>query len=600
MSAPKLIIKEDGIYVENPQSESEFIANLRKTLNEMGIASFNEADFIKCSNTANNHPILISESLPSRYDATVYFFPYLENPRTIIATILPPRLGKELTKEDVLLKLEELGFAGVSPNLSSIDTALARQKTEKYTYSFSVGTRTAPQIDVVSEPGDMEATVTVKSDEEKKPFYEEDILFALRKAGVVKGYQRKIILDIIQKQEFDVARVVARGVSPVDGDDGEILYHFDAENETCGPQMDETGKVDHHQLGIYNAIEEGASLCEVIPSTEGIPGYDVFGNETAAQPGKEVDLPEGRNTKPHPDKPNVLITSCAGIPKLSNGKVIVNPVLNIQGDVGTSTGDVEFSGPVNISGTIDDGFKVAAKGDVIVYDSCNSVKIESEGNVILKHGIRSDDCAFIKAGGDVYALFLEGVTVEAGGNVIVQEYIYHSNITAGKAVEVVGKKGYISGGKIIAHRPVLGKRLGGPAAPKTEIELISSKHKEAKLNEADKIKLVRLKDHLNETNRKLETARNLDNEILDKLQKEKKEILRNIHSMKPSYAEPGFNSSLFVAILGTVHPNVIITIDGVKLNMKNEFIDVKFVLRDDKIEMEGLEPQDFQEFITGK
>ena len=642
MSAPKLLIKEDGLYVENPESEAEFIAELRNILNEIGVASFNETDYVKNSKTAEDNPVLLSKSLPTRLDAKIFFFLAIEDPTKVIATIIPPRSGKRLSKADVLLKLDELGYDGVSPDLSSIDKALDRQKTEELTYSFTVGSRILPEIEVEVESDNMEASIIIKPEKEKNHLFEEDIYFALKNSGVVRGHQKDIILDIIKKQECYELRVVARGASPVSGDDGEILYHFDAVNEIHGPQMDEKGKADHHNLGVYKDVEEGAILCEVSPPSKGLPGYDVLGGELPAEPGKVIDLPVGQNTKPKPNKSNVLIAAISGIPKLSSGKVIIDPVLNIQGDVGTSTGDVEFKGPINISGTIQDGFKVVAKGDVIINESCNSATIESEGDVILKYGIRSDEGAFIKAGGDVHAAFLEGVTVEAGGNVIIQDYIYHSHITAGKAVEVIGKKGYISGGKIVAHQPVLAKRLGSPAVPRTEIELISSKHSNAKLAEPDQIKLDKFIEDLNETistiervEEKLEgredtkgdeevvetneeeneekssdeksendpglkTKEESSSGILEKLNKDKKEILRNIRIIDPDYIEPGLVSSLFVAILGTVHSNVLVSIDGIKLKVNNEFIDVKFVRRQDKIAMEGIDSQDFENFIANK
>ena len=69
-------------------------------------------------------------------------------------------------------------------------------------------------------------------------------------------------------------------------------------------------------------------------------------------------------------------------------KLSVVPVLEIKGDVGPATGNIDFVGSVLIRGRIKSGFRVVAKGDVQVERTLEDAEIKAGGNIILQRGIQ--------------------------------------------------------------------------------------------------------------------------------------------------------------------------------------------------------------------
>jgi uncharacterized protein (DUF342 family) len=583
----KFKIREDGLYVENPQKEAKFVSELKQSLNDIGIGDFNEEKFLVSLDKCRTDIVKVSDILPSKYDASISFKLNTSEPEKVTATVVPPKSGKSLSKADILISLDEDGYEDVTPDLQAIDQAIEKQDKTDKPYTFNVGIRIMPQIEVKVQKNNMEAVITITKPERCRRICEQDILSALNAAGVSKGIKLDQVRQIAEKNENCTAVLVAAGAEAIDGEDGQIIFNFDAKGEKLGPQIDERGNADFHHLGMFESVKEGFELCEVTEPTKGISGYDVFGQEVMPKSGKRPDLPAGVNTRPDHNNPRVLVSSIPGIPKLSDGKIIINPVLDIKGDVGLKTGDVNFIGDVNVSGTISDGFKVEAKGDVIINDTCESVKIESDGDVILRRGVRSDENAYIKAGRDVVAKFVEGVRVEAGNNVNIQEYCYHSIINAGNMVSVYGKKGYIAGGRISARNHVITKRLGNPLATRTEVFVSAiDSCDDLALNETQTKQLQKLLEMLDEVLDVLEKTQLSDNDqdtkkneaIKNEYESKKIELVKRIKKLDPGFIEPDSQSVKYVAVTETVHPNVLIRIRDCQYMTKEEMKAVRFLV----------------------
>ena len=79
----------------------------------------------------------------------------------------------------------------------------------------------------------------------------------------------------------------------------------------------------------------------------------------------------------------------------------------------------------------------------------------------------------IKSGNSVFAKFLSDCQVSAGKHVVAEEYILHSNVQAGKIVQVTRiPKGFITGGLVRAGESVWSPSIGSEASEeKTRIEV---------------------------------------------------------------------------------------------------------------------------------
>src|SRR5690606_15317621 len=124
----------------------------------------------------------------------------------------------------------------------------------------------------------------------------------------------------------------------------------------------------------------------------------------------------------------------------------------VPGDVDFSTGNIDFIGSVKVMGSVRNGFSVKAAGNVEIMGRLEGGFINTGGNIVVKEGIVGQGKGNIKAGGSVYARFLENAQVEARKDVLVGDSIMHSTVRAGGKIVVNGKKGKIVGGLCFAGR----------------------------------------------------------------------------------------------------------------------------------------------------
>ena len=127
-------------------------------------------------------------------------------------------------------------------------------------------------------------------------------------------------------------------------------------------------------------------------------------------------------------------------------------------NVDSSTGNVRFTGVIRVKGLIDDNFTVEGEKGIEVWDTVGKATLRSRGDIKVNGGVLG---ATIDSHKNVHAKFLNEATVRCGNNVIVGEYILHSNVDAGKSVQIVSPSdGFISGGKIRAGDSIWTAHLG--------------------------------------------------------------------------------------------------------------------------------------------
>ena len=127
--------------------------------------------------------------------------------------------------------------------------------------------------------------------------------------------------------------------------------------------------------------------------------------------------------------------------------ISVSNVYEVQADVDTSTGDIEYNGSVNVKGNVRTGFKIRAKGDVEISGVVEGALIIADGDVILHRGIQGMGRCQIIAKGNLVSRFIESAVVAVNGY-IETDTILHSKITAKGDIFVRGKNGNIIGGNV--------------------------------------------------------------------------------------------------------------------------------------------------------
>ncbi|MBU1488047.1 FapA family protein, partial [bacterium] len=233
---------------------------------------------------------------------------------------------------------------------------------------------------------------------------------------------------------------------------------------------DEGGRIDLRQLNLIQNVRADDLLAVKIPAKRGEkPGIYLNGEQIPPSLGKDIELPVGANTKISEDGFE-LRAAIDGQVLFKGGKIEIVPTYEVKGDVGFTTGNIEFIGSVVISGTVKEGFRVEAGGDIEVSGLvAKRAHLMCGKNVMVGGGVCG---GYIEAKGDVTVKFSDNSTIRAGGDINIIEESLHSFLNADKNILVSGgKKSVIIGGIIRAADEVEADEIGNKLYTQTRVEV---------------------------------------------------------------------------------------------------------------------------------
>jgi uncharacterized protein len=245
---------------------------------------------------------------------------------------------------------------------------------------------------------------------------------------------------------------IACGTPPTPGQNAEIKYFFDTEPLKIGTQT-ESGGMDFADRGKIPQVKAADLLAKKIPAIPGKAGTNIFGQIIPVEKPKDSTIVSGNGVKKSEDGHN-FFASINGHPILSDdGKISVLPDLLIPGDVDLETGHINFDGPIEVSGTIQSGFRV--KGKSLKTQGVDNADVDMVEDVVVSKGIIQGK---IKTGSHVRAHHVDMSTIRATGDVIVGNEIIGSTIvTRGKCI---AERGEILSSHITAKMGVQAADIG--------------------------------------------------------------------------------------------------------------------------------------------
>jgi len=233
--------------------------------------------------------------------------------------------------------------------------------------------------------------------------------------------------------------LIAQGTPPVPPKNAQIVFHFEINPKKTGTEK-KNGSMDYKNRGEVISVKEGALLAEKIPPEEGKPGLDVTGKIINVLKPKDIALRPGKGVTRSPNNLQIF-ANVSGMPEIDkNGKINVNQVLIINGDVGMQTGHIIFDGIVFVKGEISPGFQV--KADQLEASAIMNAEITTSGDILVKGGIVG---AKINTSGTVTARFLKATQIISRNDVVVQKEIVDCLMN-------VGGKCLCENGKIVASQ----------------------------------------------------------------------------------------------------------------------------------------------------
>jgi uncharacterized protein len=285
----------------------------------------------------------------------------------------------------------------------------------------------------------------------------------LRNNRVVYGINQDFLKEFADKPIYKEKIVVAEGLRPEDGRHAYIQYNFETDQNKIRLREGSNGRIDFKDINIIKNVVEKQPLAKKIIAEKGVMGRTVTGKFLPAKDGKDIALPLGKNVHVADDGVTI-VADINGQVLLVGGKINVEPIYTVQGDVNLKTGNIIFLGTVVINGNVEDGFSVKAAGNIEVNGTVERAELDAEGDIIVHQGVTGKNQGVVKAGNSIWARFIENTNVEAGNMVVVSDGIINSQVDAFKRIICRGKRAHIVGGRLRATEEINAKILGSPTS----------------------------------------------------------------------------------------------------------------------------------------
>jgi hypothetical protein len=327
--------------------------------------------------------------------------------------------------------------------------------------------------------------------------------------------------------------------------------------------------------------------------------------------GRDVSFELGNNVALSRDGLR-LVSTADGQVMLLQGRITVETVMVVPGDVDTTVGNINFLGSVIVKGSVSDGFTVKAVGNIEVMGNVGKAILETHADVIVHQGINGGGEGRVACGQSLWSKFIQNATVDAGLYVIVSDGILHSTVHAGKKILCKGKRAKIVGGYLRAAEEINASSLGAVGSGETILEVgIDPKVKEEMVTLNNQVESVG-KDY-NNANLNLQSL--LKQEKVIKIlppdkQTLKKALTVKVATLKAQLAKAtealekhrkdidDLQASGKISSSGLVYPGAKVIIKDVELDIIREYNSVTFVRDGNLIRPVKYEDIDEEEAVT--
>ncbi|HOX31801.1 MAG TPA: FapA family protein [Spirochaetales bacterium] len=473
----------------------------------------------------------------------------------------------------------------------SFDEALVREVIKQASSDYvRVG-------DFISNPAN-DALITVDlGDQEMKAFVtmtppgpggsdlsKDAILSFLRNNRVVHGVLEEVLQELEDKPRYREAVLVAEGTRPQNGRDSTVQFSFETDKTKYHLKEAADGRVNFKELGLIQNVVAGQPLARKLPPELGQTGRTVTGKVIPARNGKDMAAPLGRNVHMGDDG-STIIADINGQVIFVGGKINVEEIFTVPGDVDLKTGNIMFLGTVIVQGNVEDGFSVKASGNIEVRGNVGKCDLIAEGDIVVHQGVTGKSGGVIQAGKSIWAKFIENASVEAGENVIVSDGIINSTVVANKKIICQGKRAAIVGGRYRACEEINAKTLGSPVGSAETIVEVGYDPKSKEKMDQLQAQVYRIKRQVEELDKNIAT--------LNAIKKQKKELPEDKEAILQDYLIRreeqvqelralakeieaiqtylnGLKSKGRISASGRIYPGVKLVIKDVKEEIKNE------------------------------
>lgn len=288
----------------------------------------------------------------------------------------------------------------------------------------------------------------------------------LEQQGIRIGVLHDAIKELCEtaKKEGKAARtLLARGTAPGVGHNGRFVMNDLRSRERL--QLDDQGRVDLRNLNPLDNVSPGQLIGRLEPPTQGDEGRAVTGEPIPGCWGEPLDLHCGEGAEMNAESREVCATLAGRV--LFDGKLVtVAKDYVVDGAVDYSVGNIDFNGLVRIGGDVLDGFTIRGGKGLKVGGDIGACTIDCGGD-LFAGGVAGQGRGIVRCQGTLKVRYLNDVTVECDGDVIVENEIRNSTVKSRGRILVTG--GTIIGGECVAFGGIEVKQLGAPNGARTRL-----------------------------------------------------------------------------------------------------------------------------------
>lgn len=413
----------------------------------------------------------------------------------------------------------------------------------------------------------------------------ESLLSYLKKQNIHYGIKHQVVEEIVEQfPEINLPKVIAEGSKAIDGEPGEITYHFDMTTEV-EREAEEDESFDFRDVMRIPTVEKGERLATIVAPTKGEDGKTVQGTVIKARPGKPALLRPGKNVS-FDEGEQSFFAEVDGQVSVINKRIHVHDVYEVNESISMKIGNIDFPGTVIIHGDVPTGFTIKASGDIKIFGLVEAATILAEGSVMVSEGIAGLGTGTIEAGEDVQIGYINQGKVKAGHNILVENSIMHSECTAQN--DIICHRGNIVGGVISAGGAIQANNVGNRMNTKTNLSFGMDYKLLERQKELDD-KLSTLEDNYQKLKKLEENYKQIDPSTID--QKMRITLLRLQYSLEKTVDQikehkeqiASINASLgdvnraYLKVKKTIYPNVTVQFGRYKRTIDKEFFDVTIV-----------------------
>ncbi|MCT8333181.1 FapA family protein [Leptospira sp. 85282-16] len=387
--------------------------------------------------------------------------------KAVLKISKPGAKGKKVDYKDVLARVQLFGVEGYNQEQIKKAVALSEGKPVEIG-TWSKGDPISSYADITISEDHMEAKMVLHPPKHGGNLLtEHQLREQIASVGISVGIIDIVIQNQIKDPNFFVPYTIAKGYPPVPGKDGEIKIYFRSDNK---PQLeeDEHGRIDYKNIGVIQSVKPGDLIAERIPPKKGEFGKTVNGTIIPYPEEKSVEWNLGPNVELKGEK---LYAQIAGRPVLSASfEIKVDEVIQLEA-VDYSTGNIDFPGTIIVEEKIGDGFSLTTNGSIIIRNSVGKAFLKAKGDIVLSGGFMGRGEGYIESDGNIYAKFVEQGKLTAQGSIFVEEAVMHSELSAKDFIRVLGGRGEVMGGTIIAGNSLTCAKLGAVVETKTKVAI---------------------------------------------------------------------------------------------------------------------------------